>query len=129
MNWLLSQESSMSYVTLVYNFFDKTTHFYGAELGFPVNEGWDRINGRGQRFDLHGGLRVEILDNMRERRPLRLCDPAERFHMVVEVNDIEAARRQLARLPLRSQTTSWEGPTFQIHDPDGVPVTFLQLSS
>ena len=118
----------MSYVTLVSNCFDKTVHFYGVELGFPLVEGWDRINGRGQRFDLHGGLRLEILDNKRERRPLRLCDPAERFHVVVQVDEIEAARRNIARLAPESQTTSWGGPTFQIRDPDGVPVTFLELS-
>jgi hypothetical protein len=61
----------MSYVTLVSNCFDKTVEFYG---GVTLIEGWDRINGRGQRFDLRGGLRLEILDNKRERRPLRLCD-------------------------------------------------------
>jgi catechol 2,3-dioxygenase-like lactoylglutathione lyase family enzyme len=59
----------MSYETLISNCFDKTVHFYGARLGFPFIEGWDRINGRG-------------------------------------------------RLPI-----------FQLHDPDGVPVTFLQHSS
>jgi catechol 2,3-dioxygenase-like lactoylglutathione lyase family enzyme len=119
----------MSYVTLVSNCFDKTVHFYAAELGFPLIEGWDRISGRGQRFDLRGGLRLEILDNQRERRPLRLCDPAERFHVVVEVDDIEAARRDIARLAPTSQMTSWGGLILQLHDPDGVPVTFLQFSS
>jgi catechol 2,3-dioxygenase-like lactoylglutathione lyase family enzyme len=119
----------MSYVTLVSNCFDKTVHFYRAEFGFPLIEGWDRTNGRGQRFDLRGGLRLEILANKRERRPLRLCDPAEQFHVVVEGDDIEVARRNIACLAPKSQTTSWGGPIFQIHDPDCVPVTFLQLSS
>src|ERR1700689_4162065 len=98
------RESITSYMTLVSNCFDKAVHFYGVELGFPLIEGWDRINGRGQRFDLRGGLRLEILDNQRERRPLRLCDPAEGFHVVVEADDIEAARRSSARLTPQSQT-------------------------
>jgi hypothetical protein len=44
-------------------------------------------------WDILGGL--EILDSARERRPLRLCEPADRFHVVVEVEDIEATPNYL----------------------------------
>jgi uncharacterized glyoxalase superfamily protein PhnB len=45
---------------------------------------------------------------------------------VVEVDDIEEARDSIdieAPLP---QTTSWGARLFQVRDPDGVPITFLQ---
>lgn len=116
---------TMSYVALATDRFDEVVRFYGEDLGFPVVAEWDRAGGRGRRFDL-GGLRLEILDNARERLPLRLAEPAERFHVVVEVDDIEAAR---SRLPFDSpdpQAVSWGARLFQIHDPDGIPVTFLQ---
>ena len=80
----------MSYVALATNAFDAVTTFYGQDLGFPVVEEWDRPTGRGRRFDLLG-LRLEILDNARERNPMRLGAPADRVHLVVEVSDLDAA--------------------------------------
>ena len=115
----------MSYVALATNFFDEVVRFYGEGLGFPVVAKWDRKDGRGRRFDL-GGLRLEILDNVRKRRPLRLGKPANRLHVMVEVNDIEAARNRLAIDAPLPEATSWGGRLFQVLDPDGVPVTFLQ---
>jgi len=115
----------MSYVALVTNSFDAIVLFYGEHLGFPVVEQWDRANGRGKRFDL-GGLRLEILDNERERQPLRLCDPADRFHIVVEVDDVNAFRDRIAMNAPVPQLTSWGTKLFQIQDPDGVAVTFLE---
>lgn len=115
----------MSYVALVTDRFDEVALFYGTLLGFPVVEEWDRDNGRGRRFEL-GGLRLEILDNSRERNPLSLGEPADRFHVVVEVEDIEAARNGIAIVAPPAQDTSWGARIFQVRDPDGVPVTFLQ---
>jgi catechol 2,3-dioxygenase-like lactoylglutathione lyase family enzyme len=48
----------MSYVALATDSFDAVARFYGEDLGFAVAEEWDRANGRGRRFDLHG-LRQE----------------------------------------------------------------------
>ena len=115
----------MSYVALVTDRFDEIVRFYGEELGFPVVDRWDRDNARGQRFDL-GGMRLEILDNQRERKPLALGTPADRFHVVIEVDDIEVAGRDIKIDAPLIQTTSWGARLFQVHDPDGVPVTFLQ---
>lgn len=115
----------MSYVALVTERYDEVVEFYGRRLGFPIVDEWDRANGRGVRFDL-GGMRLEILDNQRERRPLDLGDPADRVHVVVEVNDIEATRMRLEIEAPPVQSTSWGADLFQIRDPDGVPVTFLQ---
>jgi catechol 2,3-dioxygenase-like lactoylglutathione lyase family enzyme len=115
----------VSYVALATDRFDDVVRFYGTSLGFSVAAQWDRTNARGLRFDL-GGMRLEILDNQRERKPLRLGEPADRFHVVVEVADIEVARRKIKIETPPPQTTSWGSRLFQIRDPDGVPVTFLQ---
>ncbi len=115
----------MSYVALVTNRFDEVTRFYGELLGFPIVKQWDRSNARGCRFDT-GGMRLEILDNEREQRQLELGETADKVHIVVEVEDIEEARDRIeidAPLP---QGTSWGARLFQVRDPDGVPITFLQ---
>jgi catechol 2,3-dioxygenase-like lactoylglutathione lyase family enzyme len=115
----------MSYVALATDRFIDVAQFYGELLGFPVVKKWDRPNARGRRFEL-GGLRLEILDNSRERDPLSLGEPADRFHVVVEVEDIESARNRIAIETPIPQDTSWGARLFQVRDPDGVPVTFLQ---
>jgi catechol 2,3-dioxygenase-like lactoylglutathione lyase family enzyme len=115
----------MSYAALATDRFDEVAYFYGETLGFPVVATWDRPRGRGRRFDL-GGMRLEVLDNQREPHPLSLSELADRFHLVVEVTDINAAR---ARLPLSTatpQTARWGARLFAVRDPDGVPVTFLE---
>ena len=115
----------MSYVALATDRFEEVTSFYGELLGFPVVEQWDRPNGRGRRFDI-GGMRLEILDNDRERNPLTLGEPADRFHVVIEVEDIEDARNRIDIEAPPTQAVSWGARLFQIRDPDGIPITFLQ---
>jgi catechol 2,3-dioxygenase-like lactoylglutathione lyase family enzyme len=115
----------MSFVALVTDRFEDVTRFYGECLGFPVVEQWDRDHGRGRRFDL-GGMRLEILDNQREREPLDLGEVADRVHVVVEVDDVEAARQRIDIEAPPTQATSWGAQLFQLRDPDGVAVTFLQ---
>ena len=116
----------MSYVALATSQFEEVVRFYGTQLGFPVVAEWDRTRGRGRRFDLGGGLRLEILDNLREPQPLAVHAPGDRFHVVVEVDDIDAARNGLGFDAPLPQTVSWGARLFQLRDPDGVPVTFLQ---
>ena len=115
----------MSYVALVTNRFDEVTRFYGELLGFPVVDQWDRSNARGRRFDA-GGMRLEIIDNKREQRPHELGEPADKVHIVVEVENIDQARERIKVDAPPTQDTSWGSRLFQVHDPDGVPVTFLQ---
>ena len=114
----------MSYVALVTDNFDEVTHFYGELLGFPVVEEWDRDNARGKRFDT-GGMRLEIIDNVREKRHLDLGQPADRMHVVIEVDDIETARNSIAVDAPPVTETSWGSRMFQLRDPDGVSVTYL----
>jgi len=115
----------MSYVALVTDRFDEVVRFYGELLEFPCVAHWDRRTGRGQRFDL-GGLRLEILDNARERHPAGLASNMDRAHVVVEVDDLHQARSRLrVETPAPTQT-SWGARLFQVRDPDGVAVTFLE---
>ncbi len=115
----------MSYVALATDRFDAVVRFYGEGLGFSVVDRWDRPDARGLRFDL-GGMRLEILDNGRKRCPLRLGEPSDRLHVVVEVDDIDLAWRHLQVEAPKPQATSWGARLFRLQDPDGVPVTFLQ---
>ena len=115
----------MSYVALATDAFEDVASFYGDALGFPVVDDWDRPNGRGRRFDL-GGLQLEIIDNAREQRSLDLGRISERFHIVVEVADIDATWRQVNKTCDRPRSTSWGAKVFDISDPEGVPITFLQ---
>lgn len=115
----------MSYIAFATDAFEGVTAFYGETLGFAIVAEWDRARGRGKRFDLGGGLRLEILDNQREPHPATL-DVSRRVHVVIEVPDIQVAWGGLkvsAPAPVR---VSWGASLFQIGDPDGVPVTFLQ---
>ena len=115
----------MSYVALATDQFEAVVAFYGKALGFPVVRAWDRANARSTVFDLYG-LRLEILDAARQKRPMRLPEPGERMHLVVEVDDADAAHRALPIAAPPPVTTSWGARLFSLHDPDGVPVWFLQ---
>ena len=116
----------MSYVALATDQFEAVTDFYGRVLGFPILDEWDRPSGRGRRFDLGGGLRLELLDNGRQATPLTLLEPGERFHVVVEVADIAAAHRRVLCAAPEPVATSWGARLFRVRDPDGVAVTFLE---
>jgi catechol 2,3-dioxygenase-like lactoylglutathione lyase family enzyme len=115
----------MSYVALATQRYEEVVEFYGSLLGFPVVDQWDRPNARGRRFDLDG-MRLEILDNQRKQRPVPIGSPADRVQLVVEVDDIEKAREGLGIEAPLPESTSWGARLFQVRDPDGIPVTFLQ---
>ena len=115
----------MSYVALATNQYEQMTKFYGQDLGFRTIGAWDRPSARGCTFDL-GGLRMEILDAGREERPLDLEPPSDRVHLVVEVDDVDAARAALAVDVPSPEDTSWGARLFRVRDPDGTWLTYLQ---
>jgi hypothetical protein len=104
--------------------FDDMLRFYGSTLNFPRLEGWDRPNGRGQRFDL-GGCAWRFSITRESAGPCSLSRP-DRFHIVVEVGDLLHARSSLGVDTPAPTNTSWHARLFQIRDPDGVAVTFLE---
>ena len=116
----------MSFIALATDQFEAVVEFYGEYLGLPVVGQWDRARGRGRRFDLGGGLCLEIFDNAREPQPLVMHAPGDRVQVVVEVDDIDAVRERLGLDAPAPQTVSWGARLFQLRDPDGVPITFLQ---
>jgi catechol 2,3-dioxygenase-like lactoylglutathione lyase family enzyme len=116
----------MSYVALATDHFDAMSRFYGEVLSFPLLTEWDRPRGRGRRFDLGAGLKLELLDNRREPKPAFLLHGSDRLHIVVEVVDINEARRELSLKCPEIQRVSWGALLFQIRDPDGTPITYLE---
>jgi catechol 2,3-dioxygenase-like lactoylglutathione lyase family enzyme len=116
----------MSYVALATDNFDNMSLFYGQTLGFPLLCEWDRPRGRGKRFDLGSGLRLEILDNQREPEPLCISTVGERIHIVVEVKDIVETRSKIPLEVPEVVEVSWGASLFQLRDPDGFPLTYLQ---
>lgn len=115
----------MSFLALVTNRFDDVVSFYGDTLGLPVLDAWDRDNARGRRFDA-GGMQIEIIDNQREPQPRELGNCLNRVHVVIEVEDIEAARATMGPRAPDIDETSWGARLMEIRDPDGIPVSFLQ---
>jgi catechol 2,3-dioxygenase-like lactoylglutathione lyase family enzyme len=115
----------MSYVALVTDRFDEMVRFYGVDLGGRGIIKRDSSNARGVRFDLKG-IRLELIDNQRERNPLSLGTPGDRFHVVIEVDDIEAARQRIKVDAPPARTTSWGAEIFELRDPDAIRVTFLR---
>jgi catechol 2,3-dioxygenase-like lactoylglutathione lyase family enzyme len=115
----------VSYVALATERFEEVARFYGTDLGFPTLRSWDRNDARGRVFDLRG-LYLEILDALREKRPLALEPPADRVHLVIEVDDVRAERSRLVIDAPEPEETSWGARLFRLRDPDGVGVTFLQ---
>lgn len=115
----------MSYLALATLRFDEVVEFYRRGLGYPVVRRWDRPDGRGCLLQLLG-IRLEILDAAREKNPMRLPPPGDRFHLVLEVPDVDAARRALRIETPEPVTTSWGARMFTLRDPDGVAVCYLQ---
>lgn len=114
----------MSYVAMATANYEAMIAFY-TSLGFKAVRGWDRPNGRGQILELHD-LRLEVLDAARERFSMRLEPPGDRFHVVLEVPDLDAARETI-RMPTPAPvTTSWGTRILKLRDPDGVRVWFMQ---
>ncbi len=118
----------MSYIGLATEHFEEVAHFYGHTLGFRVLESWDRPTGRGRRFDLEG-LKLEVLDSKRESISIALEPPRDRIHLVVEVDDVVAAHARVQIKANEPAEVSWGAKLFQIRDPDGVVVTFLEWTN
>ena len=49
-----------------------------------------------------------------------------RVHVVIEVEDLHAAWNKVKVSAPPPTETSWGARLFQVQDPDGVPVTFLE---
>lgn len=115
----------VSYICLATANFDVVTAFYRETLRAVLLDAWDRPGARGVRLDLYG-LRLEILDAAREKRPLELPAPGDRLQLVVEVPDVDELHHTLGLRGTAPVTASWGARCFALRDPDGIPVNFLQ---
>jgi catechol 2,3-dioxygenase-like lactoylglutathione lyase family enzyme len=114
----------ISYAGLATARFDEVVKFYG-DLGFRKVRGWDRPDGRGVVLQLQD-LHLELLDATREKYPMRLEPPGDRFHVVLEVADVNAVRQTLTIQSPEPVETSWGARLLKFRDPDGIRVWFLQ---
>ena len=117
-----------SYVVLRTNNFEAMVSFYGERLGFPQADRWNQASGQGVIYELPGVL-LTIVDNDRERSPLILGASLDRVGLVIEVEDIDDARDHLDMETPIPSATSRGARQFQLRDPDGLPITFLQRTT
>lgn len=106
---------------------DATADFYTQVLGFTLV--------RDQRDGSPGYLALER-DRVRigaayrdepERQPGRR--PPSGTEIVIEVDDLDAARARLALATPEPVETGWGARLFQVQDPDGTPVWFLKWAT
>jgi catechol 2,3-dioxygenase-like lactoylglutathione lyase family enzyme len=57
---------------------------------------------------------------------MRLEPPGDRFHVVLEVADVNAVRQTLTIQSPEPVETSWGARLLKFRDPDGIRVWFLQ---
>jgi catechol 2,3-dioxygenase-like lactoylglutathione lyase family enzyme len=117
-----------SCVVLGTNRFEAMVSFYAERLGFGEIDRWDQADGRAVFFQLPG-LLLEIVDNDREQNPLMLGASLDRVGLVIEVENIDEVRDLLDIETPIPQTASWGARLFQLRDPDGLPVTFLERTA
>lgn len=113
----------MSWVALATARYEEMRLFYGRTLGCAIVDEWDRPGARATVFDLNG-LRLEVLDATRERG-LAPGEPGDRVHLVLEVDDVDAFRRDHRLGGPEPVDTSWGARVLSLRDPDGLPVTVL----
>ena len=117
--------AALSYLAIVTSRFEEMVEFYGATLAGTLVRGWDRPRSRGRVFEIEG-LRLEILDADREPRSLRLQPPDDRFHLVFEVENVDAVHARLPDSAEPPHDTSWNARVLELRDPEALPITFLQ---
>jgi glyoxalase/bleomycin resistance protein/dioxygenase superfamily protein len=115
----------VSYVALATNYFDELVSFYVDLVGFARTASWDRPNARGARLSMRD-LRLELLDNTRLRTPFPLGEVGGRLHLVIETDDLDADRTAVRAETSEIRPTTWGCRPFELHDPDGIRLTFLQ---
>ena len=115
----------MSRIALATQKYEEMSSFYQERLGFILVQTWDREGARGGIFSGPGGIKLEILDAVREKRKLNLREASERIHLVLEVEDVGKFGQEHG-LP-GPEETGWGGRILRISDPDGWPVVVMGL--
>ena len=113
------------YVAIWTNRFELMVDFYGERLGFHAVRWSEHPDSREAFFEMPGVL-LKLVDNDFERNPRILGATMERVNLVIEVEDIEETRDCLdLEVPVPHINSHGER-LFQLRDPDGLIVTFLE---
>ncbi len=118
-----------SRVALATTNFAAMADFYRGALGLGVVEEWSREHARGLVLQAPG-LRIELLDALRDSHQFGLHPVGDRVHLVIDVADAAASFAALAASVREHAAppapTSWCAAAFKVRDPDGVAVWFVQ---
>ena len=115
----------IAHFALATNRYEMMESFYTERLGFPIVDSWNHKNGRGVHIQLPG-LVLELLDNDCGPCAQMLGASLDRVRLVIEVEDIDETRDLLDIETPIPQTADDGKRSFQLRDPDGLPVTFMQ---
>src|SRR5215468_2779220 len=103
--------------------YDAALRFYGAGLGLPVIESWDRGSDKGTMFQANGGVVEVVSDHLGLRGP-------DRHGIVIQVPDVDAAYQGALRAGLTVEqppgARPWGTREFILLDPDRHAVTFFE---
>jgi catechol 2,3-dioxygenase-like lactoylglutathione lyase family enzyme len=113
------------YVAIWTNRFDLMVDFYGERLGFQRARWPEDPHSREALFEMPGFL-LKLVDNDFERNPRILGATMERVNLVIEVEDIEETRDLLDMDVSVPNINSLGERAFQVRDPDGLIVIFLE---
>lgn len=114
-----------SHITLYTSKFEAMLVFYRDRLGFPIVEHCDQVDGR-DFFVALPGMPLKIVDNDRKPCPELLGASLGRVRLSIEVSDIEETRDLLDMHTHIPRIAENGVRMFEIHDPDGLPIAFLQ---
>jgi catechol 2,3-dioxygenase-like lactoylglutathione lyase family enzyme len=111
--------------------YETTVAFYRDGLAFPIVESWDRgREDRGTLFAAASGM-VEVLMRPTADDAEHLFDPRppQGAFMVIEVDDVEEAYRNVVRngVPVQKALSrqSWGHHSFCVKDPNGLSLYFF----
>lgn len=122
-------------IALTVDDFDGAAGFYGAALGMPLVEQWNRADGRGAIFAA-GPTTVEILDRPQAERVDEI-EAGERIsgpvRFAVKVPDLQTAAAALERAGATAVgepvSTPWGDFNQRMLTPDGVQLTLFQAGT
>lgn len=118
--------------------FERSCRFYGEVLALPRLHSWDREDSRGALFQAGSSL-IEVRGRphgIASKEPDEAYDfqgPERKLEIVLEVASVERIYEEIVvrekNIPGGLQVEPDGSMIFSTHDPDGVRLTFRQVSS
>ena len=105
--------------------FDNATAFYGNVLGFPVQEHWSHLDGRGTLFRCASSAVIEIVEDS----PDHPAETPRGVTVAVEVDDVNALYDRVREADVEVVDPigdrPWGHRNFEVRDPSGLPLVFF----